>query len=146
MKKSQDNPPLKVQNLSKFYGSLQAVNQVTFEVQPGEVFGLLGPNGAGKTSIISTIVTLEEPTQGKIEIFGHDVQKDPLTAKSYVGWVPQEVINHGFFNICEIIKTHPALVAGTTGAIKQFKRSHNPTGRKRRGRWFGNAQIAGIRI
>ncbi|MAV92266.1 MAG: ATPase [Bdellovibrionaceae bacterium] len=106
MKKSQDNPPLKVQNLSKFYGSLQAVNQVTFEVQPGEVFGLLGPNGAGKTSIISTIVTLEEPTQGKIEIFGHDVQKDPLTAKSYVGWVPQEVINHGFFNICEIIKFH----------------------------------------
>lgn len=106
MKNSHDNPPLKVQDLSKFYGSLKAVDQVSFEVQPGEVFGLLGPNGAGKTSIISTIVTLEEPTQGKIEIFGHDVRKDPLTAKSYVGWVPQEVINHGFFNISEIIKFH----------------------------------------
>src|SRR5690606_13685436 len=90
--------PLKVEKLSKAYGRVQAVSEASFEVRPGEVFGLLGPNGAGKTSIISTIVTLEEPTSGKVEVFGFDVSKHPNEAKSRVGWVPQEVINHGFFN------------------------------------------------
>ncbi len=98
--------PLKVEHLSKSYGRLLAVNDVSFEIKPGEVFGLLGPNGAGKTSIISTIVTLEKPTLGKVKVFGKDVTKYPNEAKSQVGWVPQEVINHGFFNVEEIIQFH----------------------------------------
>ena len=57
---------LKIDKLVKDYGSLRAVDHVSFEVRSGEVFGLLGPNGAGKTSIISTIVTLEQPTSGSI--------------------------------------------------------------------------------
>lgn len=98
--------PLKVENLSKSYGALRAVDQVSFEMQPGEVFGLLGPNGAGKTSLISTIVTLEKPTSGRILVSGHDVTLSPREAKLQTGLVPQELINHGYFNVEEILYFH----------------------------------------
>ncbi len=98
--------PLKVENLSKSYGSLKAVDDVSFEVQPGEVFGLLGPNGAGKTSLISTITTLEKPTSGRILVQGHDVVKNSRAAKLNLGVVPQELINHGYFNVEEVLNFH----------------------------------------
>jgi len=98
--------PLKISSLVKKYGSFTAVNNVDFEMKPGEVFGLLGPNGAGKTSIISCIVTLQEPTQGQCQIFGYDPQKEPLNSKMLTGYVPQEIINHGYFSVEEILIFH----------------------------------------
>jgi ABC-2 type transport system ATP-binding protein len=98
--------PLQISNLSKDYGSIRAVDQVNFEVQEGEIFGLLGPNGAGKTSIISTITTMEDPSEGTVEVFGYDVRKDPKKAKINVGCVPQELIHHGFFTLEEILYIH----------------------------------------
>ncbi len=95
--------PLLVQNLSKNYGAIEAVRNASFNLNKGEVFGLLGPNGAGKTSIISCIVTLEKPTSGSIFVGGFDVQKNPREAKRNVGFVPQEIINHGYFNVEEIL-------------------------------------------
>lgn len=104
------NPPLKVTGLIKDYDQngkpLRAVNGASFEVQPGEIFGLLGPNGAGKTSIISCIVTLEEPTAGQVEVFGHNVRTNPKITKSLIGFVPQELINHGYFSVKEILEFH----------------------------------------
>lgn len=99
-------PPLKIQGLIKEYGSFRAVDQVSFEMKPGEIFGLLGPNGAGKTTIISTLVTLEAPTSGAVEIFGFDVTKDPERAKMLTGYVPQELIHHGYFDVQEIMEFH----------------------------------------
>lgn len=96
--------PLMVQDVYKAYGQVQAVRGVSFEVRKGEVFGLLGPNGAGKTSLISIIVTLEKATRGRISVFGHDVALEPRAAKISTGWVPQEIINHGFFNVEEILR------------------------------------------
>lgn len=101
-----EQPPLKIENLSKYYDNLCAVNQVSFEVHRGEIFGLLGPNGAGKTSIISTINTLEAPSSGKISVFGHDVQEETKIAKSLTGCVPQELISHGFFSLEEVLHFH----------------------------------------
>jgi ABC-2 type transport system ATP-binding protein len=98
--------PLEIVSLRKSYGSLEAVAGVDLTMAPGEIFGLLGPNGAGKTSIISCIVTLENPTSGSIAVFGHDVVRQPRLAKVNVGWVPQEVINHGFFTAEEILEYH----------------------------------------
>ncbi len=95
-------PPLRIKNLTTKYDKLVAVDDVSFEIQPGEVFGLLGPNGAGKTTIISNIVTLQAPTSGTIEVFG----KPPPLAKKEVGFVPQELIHHGFFSVEEILKFH----------------------------------------
>jgi ABC-2 type transport system ATP-binding protein len=98
--------PIKVTSLVKDYEKLRAVDHISFEMKPGEIFGLLGPNGAGKTTLISTIVTLEEPTSGKVEVFGHSVQDEPSITKTLTGFVPQELIHHGYFNVEEIMTFH----------------------------------------
>jgi len=98
--------PIEIQGLIKDYGALRAVNNVSFSMKPGEIFGLLGPNGAGKTSIISTIVTLEEPTQGRVRVFGLDVTEHPKETKFLTGFVPQELIHHGYFDVEEILEFH----------------------------------------
>jgi ABC-2 type transport system ATP-binding protein len=99
-------PPIRITQLVKDYEKLRAVDHVSFEMKRGEIFGLLGPNGAGKTSIISTMVTLEEPTSGKVEIFGLDVTKEPERVKMLTGFVPQELIHHGYFDVEEIMTFH----------------------------------------
>jgi ABC-2 type transport system ATP-binding protein len=98
------NKPLVLDNLFKSYGSVRAVNGVNLQLEEGEIFGLLGPNGAGKTSIISCIVTLEQATSGSISIFGEKVGDATQRAQSKVGIVPQEVVNHGFFSVQEILE------------------------------------------
>jgi ABC-2 type transport system ATP-binding protein len=97
---------LQIDRLVKRYGNFTAVNQVSFSMRPGEIFGLLGPNGAGKTSIISCLVTLQEPDAGECRIFGVNPAKDPLPAKLLTGYVPQEIINHGYFTAEEILHFH----------------------------------------
>jgi ABC-2 type transport system ATP-binding protein len=103
-------PPISISDLVKDYGSGEkanrAVDHVSFEMRPGEILGLLGPNGAGKTSIISTMVTLEEPTSGTVKIFGLDVTKEPQRTKMLTGFVPQELIHHGYFDVQEILEFH----------------------------------------
>ncbi len=98
--------PLKIDGLVKKYGDFTAVDKVSFEVRPGEIFGLLGPNGAGKTSIISCIVTLQKPTLGECRVFGLNPIKDPLKTKMLTGYVPQEIIHHGYFTVEEILGFH----------------------------------------
>lgn len=95
---------LEIKNLVKDYGSLRAVNNVSFEIKKGEIFGLLGSNGAGKTTLISSIMTLEEPSEGLIKVGGFDVQKNPRQAKSITGFMPQELIIHGYFSVIEVIR------------------------------------------
>ncbi|HOG59477.1 MAG TPA: ATP-binding cassette domain-containing protein [Anaerolineaceae bacterium] len=82
---------LKVLNLVKKYGAKLAVDDVSFEVQEGEIFSLLGPNGAGKTTTISILSTLFSPTAGDAEIFGYSVTKNPMDVKRLIGVVPQEI-------------------------------------------------------
>lgn len=96
--------PLALQNLQKNYGKFEAVKNVSFQMKKGEIYGLLGPNGAGKTSIISCIVTLQAPTSGEVLIFGKNPHKDPMESKRNIGFVPQEVINHGYFDVYEILE------------------------------------------
>ena len=99
--------PLAIHNLSKHYGTFEAVKNVSFDINPGEIFGLLGPNGAGKTSIISCIVTLSNPTKGSVQVFGHEMSGNTLptrAGKSLMGLVPQEIVNHGYFNVEEVLQ------------------------------------------
>lgn len=95
--------PLSIKHLTKCYDSLCAVNGVSFDVQPGEIFGLLGPNGAGKTSTISVVNTLESPSSGQVEVFGYDITKHTRKVKSLLGCVPQEIVHHGFFSVESIL-------------------------------------------
>jgi ABC-2 type transport system ATP-binding protein len=80
-----------VDHLVKRYGQLTAVDDVSFEVGEGEIFGLLGPNGAGKTTTISVLSCLTPPTSGSARIAGHDLVRESLEARSRIGVVPQEI-------------------------------------------------------
>ncbi|NLX61124.1 MAG: ABC transporter ATP-binding protein [Tissierellia bacterium] len=81
---------LKLENLSKSYGKgeIKAVDNISLEVRPGEIFGFLGPNGAGKTTTIKMIVGLLRPDNGRIYLDNIDVWEDPLKAKSKISFVP----------------------------------------------------------
>lgn len=80
-----------VQNLQKRYGSVDAVKDVSLQVEPGEIFGLLGPNGAGKTTTLRCLCTLTTPDAGEIEVSGISVLKNPRAARRKLGYVAQEV-------------------------------------------------------
>ncbi|MDP6631870.1 MAG: ABC transporter ATP-binding protein [Kiritimatiellia bacterium] len=79
---------ISVKNLSKHYGSLVAVDDLTLEVPKGELFCFLGPNGAGKTTTIKLMTGLLRPRTGSIEICGINIEKDPVNAKLKMGYVP----------------------------------------------------------
>tara|TARA_B100000686_G_scaffold276977_1_gene296266 strand:+ start:249 stop:965 length:717 start_codon:yes stop_codon:yes gene_type:complete len=80
---------IKVQGLTKYYGSKPAAKDITFEVQKGEVFGLLGTNGAGKSTTIKMLCGLLKPTRGLIKIGDIDLNRTPLKAKSMMGYLPE---------------------------------------------------------
>jgi ABC-2 type transport system ATP-binding protein len=81
---------IEAEGLTKSYGPIHAVDQVSFKIPPGQVFGLLGPNGAGKTTTIKMLTTLSIPNSGRCSISGFDVVKNPLAIKMRIGVVPQE--------------------------------------------------------
>lgn len=97
---------LELNDLTKTYGAIRALNNLSFSIEAGEIFGLLGPNGAGKTSLISILTTLEEPTSGVAKIFGHNVVSQSKFTKPLIGVVPQEIVTHGFFEVQEILRFH----------------------------------------
>jgi len=82
---------LEIRNVSKKFGNIQAVDDVGFDVQNGEVFGLLGPNGAGKSTLISIMTTLLKPDKGDVIINGHNLNRKSSEAKRILGFVPQEI-------------------------------------------------------
>ena len=79
-----------VRGLTKLYGSLVAVEDLSFEVAPGEVLGLVGPNGAGKTTTLRSLVGIVRPTRGSISIGGRDLDRDPVGAKRQLAFMPDE--------------------------------------------------------
>ena len=87
-------PIIETEGLTKVYGSQTAVNQLTFQIREGEVFGFLGPNGAGKTTTLLMFLGLTEPTSGKVRVCGFDPARDPLGVKERVGYLPENV---GFY-------------------------------------------------
>lgn len=83
-------PIIKVDSLRKNFGSIKAVDDISFEVKSGEIFAFLGPNGAGKSTTIKMLTTMLRPTSGKLELNGHDVVKDPASVRQSFGIVFQD--------------------------------------------------------
>lgn len=83
------NKVVEVLGLTKKYGSLAAVDNVSFDVTDGEIFGFLGPNGAGKTTLVRMLTTLVEPTSGRARVAGFDVARDPGAVRRHIGVIPQ---------------------------------------------------------
>jgi len=88
-------PAVEVSHLVKKFGKFVAVDDVSFSVAPGEVFGLLGPNGAGKTTVIRMVTTLITPTAGDIRVAGFDVRRDGAKVRGELGYVPQSLSADG---------------------------------------------------
>ena len=81
---------IQVEALTKLYGEFVAVNELGFEVKPGEVMGLVGPNGAGKTTTLRCLSGIIPPTRGSIRICGHDLGQDPIAAKRELAFFSDE--------------------------------------------------------
>ena len=86
---------IKTDHLCKRYDSVTAVEDVTFEVRPGEVLGFLGPNGAGKTTTMRMLAGFVTPTSGRASICGHDVESSPLAARQSLGYLPEGAPSYG---------------------------------------------------
>ena len=112
---------LTVENLTKIYLNSKtekqnkALNEISFGVEQGEVFGLLGPNGAGKTTFLSILGGTVTKTSGKINVWGFDLDKNPRQVKASVGIVPQEINLDAFFSPKQLLE----LQAGLYGIAKK---------------------------
>jgi ABC-2 type transport system ATP-binding protein len=93
-----------VSHLSKAYGDLQAVNDLSFRVQPGEIVGLIGPNGAGKTSTLRCIVGIQRPSGGRITIGGHNIVEDPVEAKRLLAFMADEPQLFDYLTVIEHLR------------------------------------------
>jgi ABC-2 type transport system ATP-binding protein len=90
---------IKTEHLSKRYDSLVAVDDVSFQVAPGEVLGFLGPNGAGKTTTMRMLAGFITPTAGKASICGHDIATEPMAAKASLGYLPEGAPSYGEMSV-----------------------------------------------
>jgi ABC-2 type transport system ATP-binding protein len=79
-----------VDGLSRFYGNIQAVRDISFTIRQGQVLGFLGPNGAGKTTTMQILSGNLAPSGGRIRIAGHDLLEDPRAAKAAIGYLPEQ--------------------------------------------------------
>jgi len=102
-------PAVLIENLQKRYGEFVAVKDISFQVEPGEIFGLLGPNGAGKTTTLRILCTLSKPDAGRIEVSGISVVDYPRAARQRLGYVAQEVALDKVLTGRELLQLQAAL-------------------------------------
>ena len=81
---------IKVRNLTKNYGNHLAVNDISFDIKPGKIYGLLGPNGAGKSTTMNILTGCLAATSGEVTVDGHDIFEEPLEAKRHIGYLPEQ--------------------------------------------------------
>ena len=91
-----NEPEIVISNLTKKFEDVTAVNELSFEIDKGELFGLLGPNGAGKTTVINVLCGLLEPTNGSVRVGGYDIQKEPEKVKEIIGVCTQETAVYSY--------------------------------------------------
>jgi ABC-2 type transport system ATP-binding protein len=106
MNHSTAQPVLQVENLNVAYSNFQAVRNVSFDVQAGEIFGLLGPNGAGKTSTLSAVEGLLRPQSGTIRVAGYSTREQPMLARASMGVQLQATSFQPELTIAEIIRLY----------------------------------------
>ncbi|MDO8145591.1 MULTISPECIES: ABC transporter ATP-binding protein [unclassified Isoptericola] len=103
-----DGPVVEVSHLRKTYGDKVAVDDVSFSVRPGEIFGILGPNGAGKTTAVETIAGMRRADGGTTRVLGHDTQRDPGAVRDRLGIQLQEATLHDRITVGEAVRLFAA--------------------------------------
>lgn len=91
-------------NLTKTYGKARGIENISFNVEEGEIFGFIGPNGAGKSTAIRTMLSIIYPTSGSVSIFGKDSVKDAKEIKKNIGYLPSEVFYYDNMKVIDLLK------------------------------------------
>ena len=99
-----ETPVIEINNLSRRYGQLDAVNGLCITVQPGRCYGFFGRNGAGKTTTIKCLLNLLQPTSGTVRVFGLDPQKQEVAVKSRLSYVPDSVAFYPWMSVDEMLR------------------------------------------
>ena len=93
-----------INNLTKYYGKIKALENISLEINEGEIFGVLGPKGSGKSTLIDTMIALQKPTSGSVEIFGLDINKDRKKIYRNIGYLPAEFTYRGNAKVGSVLK------------------------------------------
>ena len=109
---------IKIDNLQKTFGACRAVSGISFTVDSGEILGFLGPNGAGKSTTMKMITGFIKPTGGRVTVFDHDVERDPLKAKALMGYLPEGAPAYGDMLVSQFLG-FIAEIRGFRGIEKQ---------------------------
>ena len=110
---------LKITGLTKKYDNKAVVDHISLTIGKGEIFGLLGPNGAGKSTTMDMVCSLVKPTQGQIEVFGYDTNKDMNKIKAKLGYIPQELAIHGNLKAWENVELFTSLYGLRGSELKE---------------------------
>lgn len=111
---------IKVENLTKYYGDLCALDNINFEVKKGEILGLLGPNGAGKTTTYRILTGYLRPTSGNIHVKDYDIYENQIEIKRLIGYLPESAPIYPYMIVFEYLN----YVADVKGVEKKKKISH----------------------
>ena len=109
---------IRIENLTRQFGAFTAVDNLSFQVEPGEVLGFLGPNGAGKSTTMKMITGFLQPSSGVVDIFGYDMWRNPLPAKKMIGYLPEGAPSYGEMSVRNFL----AFIADVRGLRGEEKR------------------------
>jgi len=142
---------IEIDNLTMNYGDLKALDSLSLTIQPGELFAFLGPNGAGKTTAIKLLTGLMKPMTGRVKLCGLDIQKEPIQAKSILGYVPDVAVFYEKLTapefmqfIAELFNMDPAHAADRTNQLFTQFALHEHCGQRIENLSHGTRQRLGI--
>ncbi|HEV2529894.1 MAG TPA: ABC transporter ATP-binding protein [Thermomicrobiales bacterium] len=145
-----DAPVLRVTNLTRRFGDITAVNNLTFEVRAGEVLGFLGPNGSGKSTTVSMILGLVRPTSGNVELYGHDVQRNPEVVAKSAGAIIENPAFYPYLSGRDNLRTFAKALGGVSDArvdeLLELVRMKDRAGDKYKSYSLGMKQRLGIAL
>lgn len=135
---------LEIHNLKKYFGKTKAVDDISLNIEQGEIFGFLGPNGAGKTTTIRCLMGFSRPDSGKIHILGYNMQKQAHEAKKHIGYLPGNVKLYKNWTGREHISFFENVRGEKSGAKELIKRLDFDDSKKFKNLSSGNKQKLGL--
>jgi ABC-2 type transport system ATP-binding protein len=100
---SDRSPVIVARRVTRLYGGVPAVRDLTLEVERGEILGLLGPNGSGKTTLLRMVTGYLSPSAGSLTVVGHDTVREPMAARRHIGYVPESVPLYSHMRVREFL-------------------------------------------
>ncbi len=113
---------VKIKSLTKKFNQLAAIDNISLEIDKGEIIGLIGPDGAGKTTFLRLLAGLLKPSSGSINLEGIDVAKNPQKIKEWIGYMPQHFSLYGDLNVSENLKFFADLYGVPSDKFKERKK------------------------